>query len=242
MACSTRRYIWSNHRVSSPLEKRHGSAAFKKAIYGLKQASHTWNSNIHAALTELGFKRTVADAGVYVMHQQEGDGPLYIILYIDDITILGASLEAVKELKVNLAKCYEISDLREIESYLRIHITRDQQSKCLTINQSGYVKDVLEHFGMANANPHNTPLPAGADVHLVKYNLQASVSDIKHYQSLIGSLLYVQIGTCPDISFAVSRLAQYAANPSPNHLLLAKAKDCSSKYHPCGIHGHDRHL
>jgi hypothetical protein len=28
----------------------------KKAIYGLKQASHTWNSNIHAALTELGFK------------------------------------------------------------------------------------------------------------------------------------------------------------------------------------------
>ena len=41
----------------------------KKAIYGLKQASHTWNSNIHAALTELGFKQTVTDAGVYVMHQ-----------------------------------------------------------------------------------------------------------------------------------------------------------------------------
>jgi len=41
----------------------------KKAIYGLKQASCTWNSNIHAAPTELGFKRTVADAGIYVMHQ-----------------------------------------------------------------------------------------------------------------------------------------------------------------------------
>jgi hypothetical protein len=45
-----------------------------KAIYGLKQASRTWNSHIHAALTELGFKRTVADAGVYVKHQREGDG------------------------------------------------------------------------------------------------------------------------------------------------------------------------
>jgi hypothetical protein len=31
----------------------------------------------------------------------------------------------------------------------------------------------------------------------------------------------VQIGTRPDISFAVSRLAQYAANPSPQHLRLA---------------------
>jgi hypothetical protein len=78
----------------------------KKAIYGLKQASHTWNSNIHAALTELGFKWTVADASVYVIHQREGDGPLYVILYIDDITILGASLEAVKELKARLGQCY----------------------------------------------------------------------------------------------------------------------------------------
>src|SRR5882672_11347939 len=194
----------------------------KKAIYSLKQASRTWNSNIHAALTELGFKRTVADASVYVMHQREGDGPLYVILYVDDITILGASLQAVKELKVNLAKCYEISDLGEIESYLGIRITRDRQSKHLTIDQSGYVKDVLVCFGMADANPHNTPLPAGADVHLVKYDLQASVSDIKHYQSLIGSLLYVQIGTRPDISFAVSHLVQYAANPSPDHLRLAQ--------------------
>jgi hypothetical protein len=39
---------------------------------------------------------------------------------------------------------------------------------------------------------------------------------------LIGSLLYVQIGTRPDISFAVSRLAQYAANPSPQHYKLAQ--------------------
>ena len=194
----------------------------KKAIYGLKQASHTWNSNIHAALTELGFKWTVADAGVYVMHQREGDGPLYIILYIDDITILGASLEAVKELKAKLAQRYEISDLGEIQSYLGIRISRDQQNKCLTIDQSGYIKDVLECFSMADANPHHTPLPAGADTHLVKYNLQVSASDIKNYQSLIGSLLYVQIGTRPDTSFAVSRLVQYAANPSPDHLCLAQ--------------------
>lgn len=39
---------------------------------------------------------------------------------------------------------------------------------------------------------------------------------------MIGSLLYVQISTRPDISFAVSRLAQYASNPSPDHIRLAK--------------------
>src|SRR5260221_8444665 len=74
---------------------------------------------------------------------------------------------------------------------------------------------------MADANPHPTPLPAGANAHLIKNTAQATQAEVKYFQSLIGSLLYVQIGTRPDISFAVSRLAQYAANPSPQHLHLA---------------------
>jgi hypothetical protein len=67
-----------------------------KAIYGLKQASCQWNLQFHGVLTGLGFKQTYADAGIYVCHQQEGDGPLFVILYVDDITILGASLQAVQ--------------------------------------------------------------------------------------------------------------------------------------------------
>ena len=194
----------------------------KKAIYGLKQASRAWNQQFHGVLTELGFTRTFSDAGVYVYHQRRGDGPLFVILYVDDITILGASLKAVKQLKEDLAKRYEITDLGEIESYLGIRITCDRPKKRLEIDQSGYIADVLDRFGMTDANPHNTPLPAGAEVHLIKYTDQASQSEIKNYQSLIGSLLYVQIGTRPDISFAVSRLAQYAVNPSPQHLRLAQ--------------------
>jgi hypothetical protein len=173
-------------------------------------------------LTGLGFKQTYADAGIYVCHQQEGDCPLFVILYVDDITILGASLQAVQRLKSDLSTRYEMSDLGEIESYLGICIMCDHSHKRLEIDQSGYLSDVLERFGMADASPHNTPLPTGADEHLKKFDGQATASDIKHYQSLIGSLLYLQIGMWPDISFAVSRLAQYAANPSPQHLRLAQ--------------------
>jgi transposase InsO family protein len=194
----------------------------KKAIYGLKQASRAWNKQFHGVLIGLGFTRTYSDAGIYVYHRREGDGPLFVILYVDDITILGASSEAVKRLKSDLAKRYEITDLGEIASYLGVRITRDRSRKRIEIDQSGYIKDIIDRFGMADANPHNTPLPAGAETHLIKYDGEASQSDIKDYQSLIGSLLYVQIGTRPDISFAVSRLAQYAANPSPQHLRLAK--------------------
>ena len=193
----------------------------KKAIYGLKQASRAWNLQFHGVLSTLGFKRTHADAGIYVCHQHGGVGLLVVVLYVDDITIMGSSLEDVRQLKANLSSRYEMTDLGEIQSYLGMRICRDRSRKRIEIDQAGYIKDVLDRFGMADANPHPTPLPTGADVHLVKFDAQAASADIKHYQSLIGSLLYVQIGTRPDISFAVSRLAQYAANPSPQHLRLA---------------------
>jgi Reverse transcriptase (RNA-dependent DNA polymerase) len=193
----------------------------KKAIYRLKQASCAWNLQFHGLLRGIGFKRTSADAGVYTCHQQE-EGPLFIILYVDDITIMGASLKAVTHLKSKIAKKYEVTDLGEIESYLGIRILRDHPNKHLTIDQSGYIWDVIERFGMMDCNPHITPLPTGADTHLIKNTGQALPSDIKHYQSLIGSLLYVQIGTRPDISFAVSCLVQYAANPNSQHLRLAQ--------------------
>ena len=193
----------------------------RKAIYGLKQASRAWNLQLHGVLTGLGYTRTYADAGVYVKSQREGDDPLFVIVYVDDLTIMGRDLEAIKLLKSDLSTRFEMTDLGEITQYLGIRITRDRSLKRLEIDQSGYLTDVLERFGMSNATSHNTPLPAGADEHLIKFDGQATASEIKHFQSLIGSLLYLQIGTRPDISFAVSRLAQYSANPSPQHLRLA---------------------
>jgi hypothetical protein len=221
----------------------------KKAIYGLKQASCTWNLQFHGVLTGLSFMQMFADAGMYVCNQHRGDGILIIILYVDDITLLGTSLESVKHMKGSLSDCYDMSDMGEIQSYLGIHIVCNWSDRCIEIDQTGYITSVLECFGMADANPHNTLLPSGADVHLVKYTGNASSSDTKHYQSLIGSLLYIQIGMRPDISFAVSHLAQYASNPSPQHLKLAQyvlgylagTKDMCIRYDSAtgeGLHGY----
>ena len=41
----------------------------KKAIYGFKQASRAWNSQLHWVPTGLGFKRMIANAGIYVKSQ-----------------------------------------------------------------------------------------------------------------------------------------------------------------------------
>ena len=37
------------------------------------------------------------------------------------------------------------------------------------------------------------------------------------YRSALGSLMYLAVGTRPDIAFAVSTLAQFTENPGPMH-------------------------
>src|SRR6266852_8333127 len=191
-----------------------------KAIYGLKQASRAWNQQFHGVLLDLGFSRTHSDAGVY--HRQDDGGTAIIILYVDDITILGDSLNNINKIKSALSNHYEMTDLGEIDSYLGVNIKPDRSERRLEIDQSRYVLEIINRFGLSDANPARTPLPSGAEDYLKKYDGHASAVDIKLYQQVIGSLLYVQIGTRPDISFAVSRLAQYASNPSAQHLNLAK--------------------
>ena len=127
----------------------------KKAIYGLKQASHMWNLQFHGVLIGLGFMWTFADVGVYVCHKHEGDGVMIIILYVDDITMMGALLANIKCIKKALSKCYDMSDLGEIQSYLGMCIVQSWADKVTEIDQSGYIKDVLKHF----CNGHYNRMP-----------------------------------------------------------------------------------
>jgi hypothetical protein len=166
--------------------------------------------------------RKVLEGTVYVYHHQDMGGTLIIILYVDNITIAGDSLKCIKELKVLLSSWYEMTDLGKIDSYLGVNIMCNQSVELLEIDQSRYIQEIVNRFRMSDANPTCTPLPSGAEMHLVKYKEQASASEIRAYQQVIGSLLYVQIGTRLDISFVVSHLAQYASNPSLQHMQLAK--------------------
>ena len=77
---------------------------------------------------------------------------------------------------------------------------------------------------MSNARVATTPLPAG-------YNPTESKSTCSDkfqtkYQSIIGSLLYIMLGTCPDICYAVTKLVQFSINPSKDHMDKAKYIIC----------------
>ena len=75
---------------------------------------------------------------------------------------------------------------------------------------------MLQHFNLINAKSVPTPLPEG---YQPQPNKGASDPEIcVSYQQVIGPLLYIMIGTQPDIAYAMTKLSQFAVNPTQDHL------------------------
>jgi len=73
---------------------------------------------------------------------------------------------------------------------------------------------------MTNAKYVRTPLPTGYTPTPNEGEVDPQLCIL--FQQIIGSLLYIMLGTRPDIAFAVTKLSQYTANPSREHLDKAK--------------------
>jgi hypothetical protein len=185
----------------------------KKAIYGLKQASYSWWEELKNSMSQLGFQHTQSDAGVFVRKYKNGDKVIAII-YVDDALFASSNKKLALEAKSQFMKKWECRDLGEAKEFLGMQIHRD--GKTISLSQTKYLKQVLERFRMQNCKFAKTPLPSGWRG--TKNHEQASPDFRLRYQAIIGSLLYLMIGTRPDIAFAVTRLAQYAANPSQEHM------------------------
>jgi hypothetical protein len=92
---------------------------------------------------------------------------------------------------------------------------RRKDSK-IYLDQSAYLQKVIEHFNLQNAKPALTPLPEGYQPSPAKENASATLCS-KYYQ-VIGSLLYIMLKMQPDIPFTVTKLLQFASNPTKEHL------------------------
>ena len=92
-------------------------------------------------------------------------------------------------------------------------------NQCIYIDQADYLKKILLCFQMQNA--HHAPIPLLTGYHPQKHTGPVNHVLQKKFQMLIGSLLYLMLGTYPDITFAVTQLAWHTANPSKDHLAKA---------------------
>jgi hypothetical protein len=183
-----------------------------RAVYGTKQGGQVWYEDVCATLTELGYKRIEADHAVFI--RRIGDVLSIIALYVDDFNLVGppGSPDIQKDKEV-LKRKYQMTDLGEVSWILGIHVTRNMEEGWISLSQEKYLEEVLERFDMANLRPISTP--SLANHHLVR--LPSPEVDAKHFQSALGALMYLMLGTRPDIAYTVAALGRHAANPGVEH-------------------------
>jgi hypothetical protein len=84
-----------------------------KSLYRLKQAPFKWNQAIDSHLQASGFEPTEPDPCIYI---KKVGKQVYIILYVDDCTIIGHS-DLITDAKQTLHTKFMMKDLREAKSY-----------------------------------------------------------------------------------------------------------------------------
>jgi hypothetical protein len=104
---------------------------FSKSLYGLKQAPKQWHEKFERTLTAEGFVVNKADKCVYCRHGG-GEGVI-LCLYVDDILIFGTNIDAVKELKDFLSRCFEMKDLGVADVILNIKLLKDDDDGGITL-------------------------------------------------------------------------------------------------------------
>ena len=191
--------------------KEHWVCRLQKAIYGLKQASRQWYKKMDEFLIEkLGLKRNIADDCIY--SSCNNGGVLIIALYVDDLLIGCSDMEKLQEVKLELSKRFRMKDLNEARKCLGFEIERDLKAGTLRLCQRKYSEKILARFEMSSANGCSTPMETGIDLNAES----EAVTDVP-YRQAIGSLMYLMVGTRPDIAFAVTKLAKHVENPCKVH-------------------------
>ena len=91
--------------------------------------------------------------------QLAGESWLYLILYVDDMLIVGSNQAEIGKLKQSLHDKFVMKELGQARHILGMRIERNRKSKTLWLSQSDYIHKVLKRFNMDNAKPVSTPLP-----------------------------------------------------------------------------------
>jgi len=88
----------------------------KKTLYGLKQTPRAWSKKIGEYLVTSGFQTFDAYFSLYV--KKTDHGIVIIVIYVDDLIIIGDSDADISDLKKLLKQKFEMKDLGELCYFL----------------------------------------------------------------------------------------------------------------------------
>ena len=222
----------------------------RKHLYGLKQAPRGWALKLRSILIDFGLTRLHTDEAVFLLRRtnlssncttrSSGSVPphlrmysdcaheeviLILVTYVDDILAFSNSQQLIDEFSAHCNRSVKMNCEGPVKWYLSVKYDRDPNTGAVCASQSLYINKLLRQYGLESCNPLPTPFPSKTDALLKQLAITPSLPNPAlrtQFQKLMGSLLYIQQHTVPEISLAVSILSRYLINPADIHMTYAK--------------------
>ncbi|GMG17953.1 unnamed protein product [Phytophthora fragariaefolia] len=94
----------------------------RRSLYGLKQAAAVWFKTIRASFVEMGFVHCRADPCLFVRLGKNGQSPVYIFLYVDDLLVGCATDAEADEIRDALSSRFTVKSLGDARFVLGMEI------------------------------------------------------------------------------------------------------------------------
>src|ERR687892_1829101 len=152
-----------------------------------------------------GFMQTYGEACIY--KKVSGSSVAFLILYVDDILLMGNNIEFLDNIKAYLNKCFSMKDLGEAAYILGIKIYRDRSRRLIGLSQSTYLDKVLKKFKMEQAKKGFLLVLQGMKLSQTQCPTTSEDREkmkVIPYASAIGAIMYAMLCTRPDVCLAIS--------------------------------------
>nr|GEV51365.1 hypothetical protein [Tanacetum cinerariifolium] len=195
----------------------------QRSIYGLRQASRSWNKRFDDDLKKFGFAQNLDEPCVY--QKASRSNVTFLILYVDDIIIMGNHILSLQSVKDYLEKCFAMKDLKEATLILGIKIYRDGLKRLIGIGQNAYMDKILKRYKMDNSKRGHIPMQERIDLN--KTQGASTPKEVKRMQNVpyalaVGSIMYAVRCTRPDVAFAQNITSRFQQNPGELHWTTVK--------------------
>jgi hypothetical protein len=229
---------WDKH---DPRKRDRPLVRLRKTLYGLKQSARGWFEDVYDFLVDpdqslngpgVGLTASVATLGLFL-----GAG-IIVLVYVDDIMVLASTVDKLTAVCNALHHRFRAAPPKGTSipisgsdhfQYVCLDVQLDRESRTAYTNQSGYIAKVLEQFGMSNCRPRYTPMEEGLKLspspvqgNRAETGEYSEPVDQSVYRQAVGSLLYIALGSRPDIAYAATTLGRYSSNPDQRHWTTVK--------------------
>jgi hypothetical protein len=148
-----------------------------------------------------------------------------VVTYVDDNLVFTNCATLRQTFAAHCNKRVRFNDERPARWYLGTQYDRDPITGAVQASQELYINKLLARWHMSDCNPTKIPCSGKLDEVLTPLQQVPATPNpnlLRDYKELIGSLLFLQTGTIPEISWIVSVLARYMTTAGEPHMAAAK--------------------